>query len=141
MAIKSYRDLEVWQRSRKLVGRVYRLTATFPKDEIFGLSSQLRRAAVSIPSNIAEGKSRRATREYIRFLDIAYGSVAEVETQLFIACDLGYTSEKKLELLFKEYSEIGRMTNGLISSLEKKSSKPRSRIPNPESFLAEAQHG
>jgi len=135
MKILSYRDLEVWQKSRKLVSRVYKLTATFPKEELFGLTSQLRRAAVSVPSNIAEGKSRRATKDYMRFLDIAYGSVAEVETQLFIACDLGYTTAKKIAKLLEDYSEVGRMLNGLLNSLEKKMNiVPESRIPNPGSY-------
>jgi four helix bundle protein len=120
MSVQSYRDLEVWQKSRKLVSRVYKLTRTFPKEEMYGLTSQLRRAAVSVPSNIAEGKSRRTTGDYIRFLDIAYGSVAEVETQLFIACDLQYTTEKKTRLLFDDYAEVGKMLNGLLTSIERK---------------------
>lgn len=136
MSIQSYRDLEVWQTSRKLVSRIYRLTNTFPKDEIYGLSGQMRRAAVSVPSNIAEGKSRRATGDYKRFLDIAYGSIAEVETQLFIASDLEYVSEDKIELLLQDYAEIGRMLNGLISSLNHRiPKKTESRTLNPESKL------
>jgi four helix bundle protein len=127
MTIKSYRDLEVWQKARKLVVRVYRLTSTFPKEELYGLTSQLRRAAVSVPSNIAEGKSRRATKDYMRFLDIAYGSAAELETQLYIACDLNYTTGKKIKLLLADYAEVGRMLNGLLSSLE------RHRNNSPES--------
>jgi four helix bundle protein len=133
MKIKSYPDLEVWQKSRLLVSRIYVLTKTFPKDELYGLNSQLRRAAISVPSNIAEGKSRRSTKDYMRFLDIAYGSVAEVETQLYIAIDLGYTTEHKLSQLFEDYNEVGRMLNGLINSLEKRLSSPESRILNPES--------
>lgn len=133
MTIRSYRDLEVWQKSRALVSRIYRLTKTFPKEEMFGLTSQLRRAAISVPSNIAEGKSRRSTRDYMRFLDIAYGSIAEVETQLHIACDLVYTTGKKITRLLHDYAEIGRMLNGLLNSLEKKLSSPESRILNPES--------
>lgn len=133
MSIQSYRDLEVWQKSRKIVSRIYRLTKTFPADETYGLSRQLRRAAISIPSNIAEGKSRRATKDYKRFLDIAYGSLAEVETQLFIACDLGFVTEKKVDGLLQDYAEIGRMLNGLINSLNHRINKlPESRTPNPE---------
>lgn len=136
MVIKSYRDLEVWQKSRALVTAVYRLTKSFPKEEIYGLSSQLQRSSVSIPSNIAEGKSRRTTKEYMRFLDIAYGSLAEIETQLYISCDLGYTQEDKITDLLDGYAEIGKMLNGLINSLEKKLSSsatlnPESRILNP----------
>jgi len=133
--IKSYRDLGVWQKSRSLVKRIYLLTKTFPKDEAFGLTSQLRRASISVPSNIAEGKSRRATKDYMRFLDIAYGSVAEIETQLFISCDLGYVAEKKIAQLLEDYGEVGRMLNGLISSLERRTT-PESRILNPESLSA-----
>jgi four helix bundle protein len=133
MIIRSYRDLEVWQKSRMLVSRVYRLTSTFPREELYGLASQLQRAGVSVPSNIAEGKSRRSTKDYMRFLDIAYGSIAEVETQLYIACDLGYTTEKKIVLLLDGYAEVGRMLNGLLNSLAEKSSSPESRILNPES--------
>jgi four helix bundle protein len=132
--IKSYRDLEVWQKSMTLVKRVYKLTKTFPKDEMFGLTSQLKRAAVSVPSNIAEGKSRRTTNEYLRFLDIAYGSVAEVETQLLIACELEYVTDKKIKLLLDDYAEIGRMLNGLITSLEQRKTLPDARNPNPESL-------
>jgi four helix bundle protein len=135
MSIQSYRDLEVWQKSRMLVTQLYQLTKTFPKEENYGLTSQLRRAAVSVPSNIAEGKSRRATKDYMRFLDIAYGSVAEVETQLFIACDLGYTTEKNVSSLLGGYAEIGRMLNGLLSSLERCLKTPESRILNPESKI------
>lgn len=124
MAIKSYRDLEVWQKSKALVSDIYRLTKTFPKEELYGLSSQLQRASVSIPANIAEGKSRRTTKEYMRFLDIAYGSLAEVETQLYIACDLGYTTEQKILSLLDGYAEVGRMLNGLINSLDKKLTFP-----------------
>ena len=103
-----------------LVTRIYKLTATFPKEELYSLSSQLRRAAVSVPSNIAEGNSRRTTKDFMRFLDIAYASVAEVETQLIIASNLGYTTEKQISSLLDGYSEIGKMLNGLLSSLEKK---------------------
>jgi len=136
MNIKSYRDLDVWKKAMVLVTRVYKLTRTFPKEELYGLTSQLRRAAVSVPSNIAEGKSRRSTGDYIRFLDIAYGSIAEVETQLSVACNLEYVTQKKVSVLFDDYAERGRMMNGLIARLERKqfvSILPESRIPNPES--------
>ena len=88
--VKSYQDLLVWQKSIKLTTRVYALTKRFPKDEMYGLSSQLRRAAVSIPSNVAEGHARQHNKEFKQFLHIALGSVAEVDTQLFIARELGY---------------------------------------------------
>lgn len=120
MNVKSYQDLEVWQKSMALVTRIYKLTSTFPKDELYGLSSQLRRAAISVPSNIAEGNSRRTTKDFMLFLDIAYASVAEVETQIYIARNLGYTTEKQISSILDGYSEIGKMLNGLFASLEKK---------------------
>ncbi|MEQ1789195.1 MAG: four helix bundle protein [Rickettsiales bacterium] len=120
MSIKNYRDLEVWQKSISLVTHIYKLTATFPKEELYGLSSQIRRAAISVPSNIAEGNSRRTTKDFMRFLDIAYASVAEVETQIYISNNLGYTTEKQVSSILDDYSEVGKMLNGLLSSLEKK---------------------
>ena len=88
--VKDYRDLIVWQKAMDLVEAIYRTTATFPREEIYGLTSQLRRAAVSIPSNIAEGNGRNTTRDYVHFLGMAYGSVKEVETQVLIAERLRY---------------------------------------------------
>jgi four helix bundle protein len=85
-------ELQAWQESRKLVSTIYRITQGFPKEEMFGLTAQMRRASVSIPSNIAEGVARTGSREYAQFLNVARGSVSELETQLFIACDLGYIS-------------------------------------------------
>lgn len=130
--IRSYRDLEIWKKSRILVTHIYKTTKTFPKEELYGLASQLRRAAISVPSNIAEGKSRRSTKEYMRFLDIAYGSISEVETQLYIAFDLGYITQEMLDPFLENYAEIGRMLNGLLTSLERKILSPESRILNPE---------
>lgn len=124
MTILSYRDLEVWRKARILVTQIYELTKKFPKEELYGLTNQMRRAAISVPSNIAEGKSRRATKDYMRFLDIAYGSVAEVETQLYLTIDLKYATEKEIDVLILGYAEVGRMLNGLIASLEK--------TPNPD---------
>jgi four helix bundle protein len=83
-------DLDGWKESRKLVSAIYRITQAFPKEEMFGLTSQMRRASISIPSNIAEGVARTSSREYAQFLNVARGSLSELETQLFIACDLGY---------------------------------------------------
>lgn len=91
-SIKSYQDLTVWQKSMELVAWIYELTQHFPKEEMYGLVSQMRRSAISIPSNIAEGYSRRHRQEYIQFVRIAFGSGAELETQLIIAKKLGYTS-------------------------------------------------
>src|SRR5690349_24004396 len=87
---RAHYNLDAWRLSRQLVGAVYKLTQAFPKEEIFGLTSQMRRAAVSVPSNIAEGSARAGEREFAQFLNIAKGSLSELETQLIIASDLGY---------------------------------------------------
>ncbi len=118
--IQGFRDLKIWQRSREMVKTAYLLTATFPKEEIYGLTSQLRRCAISVPSNIAEGSVKRSTREFLRFLNIAYGSLAELETQLQLAADLGYLTNEVLNEPLTEIDEIGRMINGLIKKLEDK---------------------
>ena len=115
--VESYRDLEVWQKARELVRRIYRLTQTLPGTERFGLISQMQRAAVSAPANIAEGWSRGQTRDYIRFLSIARGSLAEIETYLILCVDLQYVSEDKLSDLCTFTQQIGRMLNGLQQSL------------------------
>ena len=119
MPVRSHRDLKVWQLSKQLALDVYRLTQGFPKEELYGLCSQLRRCAVSIPSNIAEGNAR-STKDYLRFIDIAQGSLAELETQMEIACELGYIESEKLTQSLAAAFEIGRMLNGLSSSLKSK---------------------
>jgi four helix bundle protein len=114
---RSYKDLLVWQKAMDLVTAIYQSTAAFPTDERFGLTSQLRRAAVSIPSNIAEGQGRLSEREFRQFLGQARGSLMEVETQLQIAQNLGYIEpSRKLELL-KACGEVGRILNGLMASI------------------------
>ncbi len=120
MAVTSYEDLEVWQKAMDLVTLVYRLTKGFPKEEVYGLTSQLRRAAVSVPSNIAEGQSRRSTKEFLNYLSMARGSLSEVETQAEIARRLEYIKEEE-KLQLKELTRtVGRLLNGLIRSLEQK---------------------
>lgn len=119
MPVRSYRDLKVWQHSKALTLAIYQATQTFPSEERFGLTSQMRRCAVSIPSNIAEGNAR-STRDYLRFIDIAQGSLAELETQLEIAHDLGYLSKKPLTECLTRAGEIGRMLSGLTTSLQSK---------------------
>ena len=117
MAVESYRDLQVWQRAIQMSLAIYRLTSAFPKEEMFGLTSQVRRAAVSVASNIAEGYGRNTRGEYKQFLGIARGSNLEVQTQLFIARELGYgdlEDSKKSESLS---TEVERMLNSLISKL------------------------
>ena len=117
MIIKSYQELQVWQKAMTLVEAVYRATKIFPREEQFGLTSQVRRAAVSIPSNIAEGQGRHTTQAFLNHLSIAYGSLQETETQLMLACRLGYLDSEKLNELLNETGSIGRMLNGLQKSL------------------------
>ena len=115
--IKSYKDLMVWQRAMTLARSTYKLTQAFPRTEMYGLTSQLRRCAVSIPSNIAEGHARASTAEFMRFLSIALGSLAEYETQLRIAEGLNYTAPNEADQQFKEADELGRMLRGLRQRL------------------------
>ncbi len=132
--VKSYQDLLVWQKGRRLVAAIYTVTSHFPTDEKFGLTSQIKRAAISIPSNIAEGSSKRSTKEFIRFLNIAYGSLCEVETQLFLAQDLGFlVHEESLKPLLDDTAELGRMINGLIRSLNQRINTLNSELQTPNS--------
>jgi four helix bundle protein len=121
----SYRDLIVWQRSRALAGDIYRATENFPRNETYGLTSQLRRASVSIASNIAEGQGRLTKGEFQQFLGQARGSLLELGTQLAIALDLGYLSADELVVLETKTTEVRRLLNGLIDSLRGKSKNPR----------------
>jgi four helix bundle protein len=116
-AVQSYRDLIAWQKSMALVTDVYSCTQEFPRAEIYGLTAQLRRAAVSVPSNIAEGQGRLSTGEFKQFLGHARGSLLEVETQVTIAQNLGYLHSEQSELLLRQSAEVGRVLNGLIASL------------------------
>lgn len=117
--LKNHKDLKAWQKSYKLCLEIYRITSTFPTQEKFGLTSQIRRAAVSVPSNIAEGYNRKTTPEYIRFLYISYGSNCELETQILISEDLGYIENSVFDGLKKRIQEIERILKALIKSLEK----------------------
>ena len=110
-----YRDLLAWQKAMKLVTHVYEITKTFPDDEKFGLVSQIRRCAVSVPSNIAEGQARNSKGEFLQFLRIARGSTAELTTQLLISENLGYLTDSKNTIEMVE--EVGRILSGLIKSL------------------------
>jgi len=121
---KNYKELNIWQKSYKLCLHIYKVTKRFPKDEMYGLTSQIRRSAVSIPSNIAEGYGRKTTLEYVRFLYISYGSVCELETQTMISCDLGYVGKERLQELRQEIGDIKRMLKAMIKSLENKHLKP-----------------
>ena len=118
MEIKTFKDLKVWQKSYNLVLGIYKAAKYFPSEEKFRLTSQIRRAAVAIPSNIAEGYARRYLKQYIYFLYIAYGSGAELETQLMLAKDLEYLKEDIFKDLIERYYEIERMLMALIKSLE-----------------------
>ncbi len=113
---ESYRDLKVWRKGMELVTEIYRATRLFPRDEVYGLTSQLRRAAVSVPSNIAEGQARFSQKEFHRFLGHARGSLVEIETQIMIAGNLGYLSLQQGKALLDKTAEVGRMLNGLIAS-------------------------
>ena len=117
MTVTSYNDLHAWQRGMDLVEDIYRATATFPKDELYGLTSQLRRAAVSIPSNIAEGQGRLTRGEFIQFLGHARGSLQEMRTQLEIASDLKYLADSDLSKLENHSDQVSKMLNGLIDSM------------------------
>jgi four helix bundle protein len=117
--IKSYRDLTVWRKSVELVEDVYILTARFTSNERFGLISQMRRSAVSIPSNISEGWGRKRTGSYVQFLSIASGSLAELTTQLEISHRLGFIDKDQFDVLENKMSEIGKMLFVLIQKLEK----------------------
>jgi four helix bundle protein len=111
--MQRFTDLLVWQRSHGVVLKVYRLTAHFPAEERYGLTSQLRRAALSVPTNIAEGSKRISRQEYARFLNVAEGSLAETEYLLMVSKDLGYLPAKEAGELLVELTEIGRMLNSL----------------------------
>ena len=116
----SHKDLILWQKALDLAVAVHEATAAFPKSEMFGLVSQIQRAAVSIPSNIAEGSARRSTREFIAFLHIARGSMAEVETQLLLAQRVGYVGNERLTVLQLRLDKVGRIMNAVITGLRRR---------------------
>ena len=115
---KRYQDLIVWQKAMELSKAIYNVTKSFPDDERFGLTSQLRRASVSVPSNIAEGQGRLTPGEFKQFLGHARGSVFEVETQIQLAAELDYITQPQVEELLERTSEVSRLLNGLIRSLQ-----------------------
>ncbi len=114
--IESFRDLDAWKEGHKLVLAIYRITKDFPKEEIFGLVSQMRRCAVSITSNIAEGFSRQSYKEKVQFYSIAQGSVTELQNQLIIACDVGFITKEKFSEIIEQSVKVHKITNGLIKS-------------------------
>jgi len=131
MEIRSYKDLHVWQKSMALAREIYTVTKSFPTDERFGITSQMRRSSVSIPSNIAEGRRRGSRKDYLRFVRIAYGSAAELETQVILAHDFGYLQdEKQLETVSHLLEDVLKMLNKLISSLQNRLPTSDFRTPN-----------
>ena len=114
---RSYRDLEVWKLSIDLVKEIYFITDNFPPSEIYGLTNQIRRVAVSIPSNIAEGQGRSSSKEFKQFLSISLGSMAELETQLIISNSIGYIGEEKLNILLDKLDRIRKMIRSLSSKI------------------------
>jgi four helix bundle protein len=120
MGLRDYRELIVWQKAMELVEAAYRLTSCFPKEELYGLTNQIRRAAVSVPSNIAEGQGRRSTRDFLNFLSIATGSLKELETQIMIAERLNYISSESQTAMLTLAAEVGRLAYALANSLRKR---------------------
>ena len=120
MPASSFRDPRVWRDAMNLTTNIYRLTSKFPKHELYGLSQQIRRAAVSVPSNIAEGKGRYSDRDFVRFLLVARGSLLELETQLIIAQKLSYLSNEDTDRLLGMAETVGRALSGLINALSQR---------------------
>ena len=118
-SVTTYKDLTLWQKAMELVKEVYLLAKKLPKEETYALSDQMRRAATSIPSNIAEGNGRKSKTEYVRFLDIARGSLYELETQILIGTMLGFFNENETTSIFVLITEINKMLNSLITKLGK----------------------
>ena len=118
--METHKDLRVWHQSIELVTTIYMMTKTFPKEELFGLVSQMRRAIVSVPSNIAEGYARGTDREKLHFLRISSGSMSEVETQLLLSLKLGYIDQESYDELSETVTSVWKQLNALISSVKKK---------------------
>ena len=122
--LKSFKELKVWQKSYKLCLKVYKITKKFPKTEVYSFTSQMRRAALSIPCNIAEGYGRKTTPDYLRFLYMSYGSICELETLILLAGDLEYIETESLSELQSDIGEVERMLKALIKSIERKHLNP-----------------
>jgi four helix bundle protein len=119
MGVKSFRDLMVWQKAMLLVKKTYRITANFPKNEELGLKSQMRRVAVSVPSNVAEGQSRNHPREFVQLLHIAMGSLSELETQFEVSTRLKILSAAEADRILQNCKEVGKMLHGLANSVHR----------------------
>jgi len=118
--MKKYTDLEVWTEARSLVNQVYLISKKFPKEEVFSITNQLRRSAISIPSNIAEGCGRQSSKETIHFLYISRGSLYELETQLYLSKDQDYLTNKELQVLLEQVETCKKLLNGFINYYKKK---------------------
>jgi four helix bundle protein len=121
--VKSFEELTIWQESRKFTNKIYALTNKFPKEELYGLTSQIRRAVVSIMSNIAEGFDRRSDKEFSNFLSIARGSTAEIQNNLYIALDLRYISKEEFNKTYEEAKSVAKQINGLMNYLKNNNKK------------------
>ena len=126
--METHKDLRVWQQSIEMVTSIYKITKAFPKDEIFGLVSQMHRAAVSVPSNIAEGYARGSDREKLHFLRISSGSMSEIETQLMLSLNLGYIGQDAYDILSEQITSVWKQLNSLISSVKNRLS-PQDQLP------------
>ena len=129
MAVRYYRELTVWQKSMDLAEMIYSIAKKLPREELYGLSDQMRRSVVSIPSNIAEGQQRNSTKDYIRFLFISKGSLAELETQLLLCSRMGLLQKSEADAALDLASEISRMLNSLIQKLMNKLNQTGSTNP------------
>jgi four helix bundle protein len=118
--VRCHKDLILWQKAIDLALAIHRVTAEFPKSELFLLVDQLRRAAISVPSNIAEGSARKSTREFLRFLRIAHGSLAEIQTQLELAHRVGYLHTERYKVLNSEIDEVGRILHAVVAGLKRR---------------------
>jgi len=136
MTVKSFRDLRVWQAAMELVEKIYKLTQSFPKHEVYGLTNQLRRAAVSIPSNIAEGHAREHSKEYLNFLSVTQGSLAELQTQIEIASRLGYAEHSSIRDLLEDSVSLSKqlyaLRNAVANQVDLKGSNPQPPTPSPQ---------
>jgi four helix bundle protein len=121
MSMSSYQNLIIWQKAIDLVKQIYTITNNFPKSELYGLTSQIRRASVSIPSNIAEGHGRRTSKEFAQFYSVAYGSTLELETQLYLAKELGFLSNEDYGKIHQNLQEVSKMLNSITYKLKLKS--------------------
>jgi len=130
VSVRSYNNLVAWQKVRALVKRIYGATKLFPKEELYGLTQQIRRAAVSVPSNIAEGHGRKTIGEYLYHLTIARGSMYEVETQIILGGDLEYLTQTQVTSLLDDTTECAKVLQGLITSLKKKQTPKQDLEPS-----------